>query len=782
LSAIFVGTTIGRICHELYLISPILLLCGAIHLEAQTFRPTLDPPPAPIQAGPNPNQPVKPPRPGAPAPGDSADIKSDTQEIEGSKKRARGHVRVQTSDVLLTADEVDYDQDTHIAEARGNVHFEDFDSGEKLDCARAEYNTAEKTGKFYVVSGTYAPRIEARPGLLTTNNPFYFSGAWAEKTKTGYLFHDGYLTDCTLPGPWWTLRGPVFDVVPHDRAIAKGSWFYVKSVPLFYAPYYYKSLEKQARHSGFLTPNVGNSSLHGFTVGVGYFWAINRSYDLTYRALSYSKAGFGHDVGIRGKVSEHTSFDAAIYGLAGNDTTEGGFLLTTSGSSDLGKGWFAHGELRYLSSFLFRQQFTQSFDEAISSETHSVGFITKHWSDYGFNLVAQRNVNFQSTAPNDEIVLRKLPEAQFAARDQQIGKLPIWFSLGTSFGLERRNQPLFQTRQFVERFDFAPRIISAFDWHSIHVAPSFGIRETTYGSNLNAGKVVGDNLVRSSRDVAVDVALPSLARIFDAPTWIRGKNAKIKHVIEPRVTYRYVTGVEDFNRIIRFDDADIVSNTHEVEYSLTNRLLAKDSNGSVSDVVSWQLWYKRYLDPTFGGAVVAGQRNVVQSALDLTGYTFLNGPRNQSPIVSVLRVDTKVGIEWRADYDPLQHGIVNSGLALNMRISPLLAVSAGHYQLRTDPILAPHSNQFRGQITYGGDNRRGWNYGFSAFYDYRIGMLQFTQAQVTYNTDCCGLSVQYRRFDFGTALSSRNDNQFRVAFAISNISSFGTLKRQERIF
>ena len=55
-----------------------------------------------------------------------------------------------------------------------------------------------------------------------------------------------------------------------------------------------------------------------------------------------------------------------------------------------------------------------------------MGYITKHWSDYGFNLVAQRNVNFQSTAPNDEIVLRKLPEAQFVdarAPDQESARV-----------------------------------------------------------------------------------------------------------------------------------------------------------------------------------------------------------------------------------------------------------------------------------------------------------------------------------------------------------------------
>jgi LPS-assembly protein len=63
-------------------------------------------------------------------------------------------------------------------------------------------------------------------------------------------------------------------------------------------------------------------------------------------------------------------------------------------------------------------------------------------------------------------------------------------------------------------------------------------------------------------------------------------------------------------------------------------------------------------------------------------------------------------------------------------------------------------------------------------YDFARKITIFTQTQVTYNTDCCGWSVQYRRFGFG----SRNENQFRVAFAVANIGSFGTLRRQERMF
>ena len=366
-----------------------------------------------------------------------------------------------------------------------------------MDCDRAEYNTETRIGTFYNVSGTSPARIEARPGLLTTQNPFYFSGEWAEKTGDRYILHNGFLTDCLIPAPWWRLKAPTFDVVPEDRAISKGSWFYVKEIPIFYTPYFYKSLEKQPRRSGLLTPNIGNSSLRGKTVGVGYFWAINRSYDLTYRGLLYSKTGFGHQADFRGVVNQHTSFDASMYGIASRNAdanSPSGLVLSVEGKSDLGKGWEARGDLRYLSSFAFRQQFTQSFDEAVSSETHSVGYVTRHWSDFGFNLVAERNVNFQSTAPNDEIVLRKLPEVQFITREHAIRNLPIWVSIDSSYGLERRNQPLFQTRQFVQRVNFEPRIMTAFHWRGFDLAPSFGIHEIAYDSSIGNNLVTGDNV------------------------------------------------------------------------------------------------------------------------------------------------------------------------------------------------------------------------------------------------------------------------------------------------
>jgi LPS-assembly protein len=100
----------------------------------------------------------------------------------------------------------------------------------------------------------------------------------------------------------------------------------------------------------------------------------------------------------------------------------------------------------------------------------------------------------------------------------------------------------------------------------------------------------------------------------------------------------------------------------------------------------------------------------------------------------------------------------------------------GHAYVRGVPGLSPSFNQFRGLLGVGNESRRGWNAAFSAFYNFQTGVMDFATTQVTYNYDCCGLSIQYRRFGI------RNENQFRIAFAIANIGSFGTLKRQERIF
>ncbi len=693
-----------------------------------------------------------------------------SQLQEGPWYRLRGAAQVETATLLLKADEIDYNRETGEAEARGSVHMQHFEGGEELWADRVEYNVDTETGKFYNVKGTSPAEMAPRPGILTTTNPFHFEGKWAERLQEKYVLHDGFITNCKMPKPWWVLRGPVFDIIPNDRAIAYRSVFWMRWVPMFYTPFFYKSLERLPRRSGFLTPNIGNSSRRGKMFGGGYYWAINRSYDATYRAQYFTQRGFAHHIDFRGKPNAGSDFNVIMYGV--NDRLkEGGFLASVQARSELGRGFYARVEANYLSSLVFRRSFTESFAEVIQGEVHSVGYVAKDWSTYGLTLVMQRNENAQSTLPQDTIVIRKLPEVNFSSRDRRLWRnLPLWISWDSSAGLLRRTQLLFQTRQMLERIDLYPRLTTALRWKDFSLIPSVAVRGTHYGESERDGRIVGRNVNRSAREFDLTLAPPSLARVF---------GGTIKHVIEPRVAYRYVTGITDFDRYVRFDDTELYSNTNEVELSITNRILTKRRGGAVEEILSWQLWQKRYFDPTFGGAVIQGRRNTVLSALDLTPYAFLDGPRNYSPVVSVLRMSPRsnFGLEWRTDYDPLRNMVVNSGITADMRVGEY-SFSLMHNTVRGVPQLSPSSNQFSGQFRIGNENRRGWNAGFLANYDFKFGIMRFATTQVTYNTDCCGFSLQYRRI----GVEGRNENQYVFAFSVANLGSFGTLKRQDRMF
>ncbi len=741
-------------------------------------------------------------------------VRATQQEREGSRYRLRGQAQIETHEMLLEAEEIDYDQDTGVAEARGRVRYVNFTSGEQLWADRIDYNLKDASGSFYRVRGAAYGKIDYRPGILRTQNPFFFQGDWAEKIQQRYILHKATITNCAGINPWWKLEAPVIDVIPGRRAIAQRSWFKLRGVPILYAPAFYKDLREGARKSGFLTPSVGNSNRRGLMYGLGYFWAISRSYDVSYRPQYFTQRGLAHTVDFRAKPTQRSELSVFVYGIrdrgrlldGGERVKEGGYLATAQGRAELGRGFFARGSVNYLSNFAFRQAFTESFNEAVFSEVNSVVNVSKDWAAQSFNVVYSRQANFQSAQPGDTILLRKLPQIEWEARDREVAgrALPVWLSWSVAGGLLQRSQPLFQTRQFVDRFDLAPRLMTALRWKEFHLLPYVSLRATHYGSSFRTAleqdlgkEVTGEGVNRVTREFGAELSLPTLQRVFDAPRWMGGK---VKHSIEPRASFRTVAGANRFDRLVRFDELELISDTTEIEYSLTQRLWAKGRDNRVRDLLTWEVRQERYFDPDFGGAVAAGRRNVVASSAQLTAFAFLDGPRRTSPVVNVLRAQPtgSLGVEWRADYDPLRGRLTNSSLTVDTR-SPNYFLSFGHTKVSCVPlsdveafereefcrsapsgqVLSPPSNQFRGTLGLGNENRHGWNAGVYGVYDYSLGVLQYINTQITYNTECCAFSGQYRRFNFG---ARSGENQFRLALVIANIGSFGTLKRQERLF
>ena len=296
-----------------------------------------------------------------------------------------------------------------------------------------------------------------------------------------------------------------------------------------------------------------------------------------------------------------------------------------------------------------------------------------------------------------------------------------------------------------------------------------------YGSSEVGGNAVTTPATRTLGELSIDVRLPSLDRVWQRP------HSKWKHTITPGIVYNYATGINDFARFIRFDQDDTLTDTNEIEYSITQRLFLKVGSQGSEEFVSWTLLQKYYFDPTFGGALIQGIRNVFQALDSVTPFAFADGPRRFSPLVSDIKITPggRYDAEFRTDYDPIRGRITSSESLLKMHPYGDLNLTLAHYDINTNSILQPASNQIRAIIGYRETNQRGWNTSVGFSYDFQQGIAQNELAQVGYNGSCCGFAFGYQRLALG---SVRNENEFRLSLVIANLGTFGNIRRQERIF
>ena len=146
-----------------------------------------------------------------------------------------------------------------------------------------------------------------------------------------------------------------------------------------------------------------------------------------------------------------------------------------------------------------------------------------------------------------------------------------------------------------------------------------------------------ESFSRRYAELTVDLKGWGLSRIYGDPS----QGGRMKHLIEPTFRYQYRTGIDRFDRILRFDHLDSITDTNEVEYGLFNRFFVKrrTPHGSQThELLALKLVQKHFLDPDFGGAFRAGAVNQFLSFHSLTGFPFGGLRRGFSPITAVARV------------------------------------------------------------------------------------------------------------------------------------------------
>jgi LPS-assembly protein len=197
---------------------------------------------------------------------------------------------------------------------------------------------------------------------------------------------------------------------------------------------------------------------------------------------------------------------------------------------------------------------------------------------------------------------------------------------------------------------------------------------------------------------------------------------------------------------------------------------------------------KYFFDPNFGGAAVEGRRNILGTTLDFSGIAFLTEPRNISPLLSRLRVRTseKTDVEWDVDYDTGAKKFTANNIYADVHQKDFFAGvsyarlnAPGRSYVEGVASSVADFEQMRTTVGFGRPTKAGLSTAASAGIDLDLGTVQYGAIQVSYNWNCCGVSVEYRKYELGTA---RNDNGYRFNFTLANIGSAGNLRHSDQVF
>jgi LPS-assembly protein len=766
--------------------------------------------------------PVAKPEP-EPATGVPVEWEARQQTRVGDTWTLSGEVVVHYRSYTLRADRVIYHQSTSEIEADGHLQLTGGPNDAYIEASHGEMRLNMHTARFFDVNGSLGVRRAGRTVVYSTPNPFLFSGRVLLQTgEDSYRIIDGTMTNCRLPHPDWQLIAHAIQVA-NGHASARNTFFKVFGAPIFYLPYLRHPVDNTGRESGLLIPVISNgSSIRGFTFGEQAYWAISRSMDMVVGAEYYSRRGFAPNGNFRykGPGLDHLTVhwnalldrgvDETVTSgpLAGTTTrvNQGGVDVVAAGRKDLSPATRISGSVEYLSSYVYRLVFNDNYWQAVSSDVQSDVSLTHKRSGFIPSVSLDRFQSFASSTSGDEVRILHVPSVRFDALDRPIASLPVYWGMGSSAGYMSRSESGFHARN-VGRIDLYPHISLPLVGGGWSVVPEVALRETFYtgsqipdltGAKGGTPTISHDPLNRTDLEASVDIRPPALERDFTLSHW----NRRLRHVIEPEFTYRFVGGIgSQARRVLLVDTSDIATNTNEAGYSLTQRFYLrpirpractveqKESEGGCPPAerewASWQIAQKIFIDPNFGGALIPDRRNVFDSTLDLSGIAFLTVPRNISPITSRLRFEAidNLRVEWDMDYDPRVGHLGADNLYAGYSWGRT-TVGLGHALLNAVDEKGSAASTIQSQLlnpflSIGKPNGEGFNLAANGGYDFVHNALQYTGVQAIYNWNCCGLSVGYRRFALG---SVRDETQYLYSFTLANFGSVGDIRRANTVF
>ncbi len=525
-------------------------------------------------------------------------IQADNQEITEKKLIASGNVEIAWEDYRIYADYLEFNQETKDLLAKGRVTMtssETVITGERL-----RFNLKERTGEMYDTYGQMPPTIRYTTDKLT------------QVDNDTLTFKKLSFTSCSQCVPRWKITCSKGKIKKEKYVEMKHTIFKIKKIPVLYIPYIRYPVDKDGRATGFLIPNFGNSSLRGFFLLNSFFWDIKSNVDLTLNFDYYAKAGIGVAEEFR-YLFKNMDGDIKFYFFKYKKDN----ILKTESTSDYFLKMDHKQKINFLNTRIkvsidrqsdanFLRLFSNDFDAVLSRISRSSISVDSSISNLRFSLSASQNDTYYTFA-NQSRSVRYFPSININLNQQKIWKFPGYLSISTSYSTINRVGKSYEEDEEILLTDISSTRMSLnpsytlslvkFPWLSANL--SLQSKHTFYPKSrdpVNKNKIIDEPLNLQYQSANVTLKGPILSRIFEF------KNGRIKHLIEPKITFSYVTKVDDEikDRLITVDYSDFPSYSY-VGFSLSTRLLYKSKRKAVSasarEILSYTVDQDYYFDP-----------------------------------------------------------------------------------------------------------------------------------------------------------------------------------------
>ena len=726
-------------------------------------------------------------------------INADRQvQIAPGEVALIGNAELQQGDVSIFADEIDYFRDEHRAVATGNVVVSQ--GNNRIAADSANFNVDTRLGFFYHAQGfaniqpprptASTPGAFVAPTLAGQETDVYFFGDVIEKIgPKKYRITNGGFTTCLQPTPRWNVSAKTIVLNINHYTMLEQAILNVKGVPLFYLPVLYYPTKETNRATGFLLPSYGTSSLLGSSIHNAFFWAIDRSQDLTIQHEWFSNVGqaigseyrYNWGGGSDGSVQ---AFGVNAHGDPAATGIPNAFFYTIRGSANQGLPFRMRARMsaNYFSDLTANQNFNTNIYDASVNVRQYTGNVAGSWGTYSMNATFAHSEYFQDLTNSRVTGSTPLVSVTRTERPLFTGWQVYFTANGQYAHLENEiKAPGQDTNRSVDRFDFSPQIRYPFKrWQFFTVNSSILWRDTFYSRSLDPAGLanqstdgtVGQSLNRQYLTVQSQVTGPVFSRIFNTPG--NGYAEKFKHTIEPVFTASRTTNISgeltpntSTSRIIYNDSTDyIVGGTTNLSYGLNNHFYAKRKIGQSTQTVE-------FLTVSLAQTYYS---NSTASQFD-TGYQTSEPASNFSTIkLNVTgRPNTSTTGTLNAEFNPRSHALQSLAASGGYSWTTRLQTQVGwtrFYSLDTSGLnqtLAGDSLNMSVSARTP-DNRFGSRY--SMYYDILTSTVNQQEVSAFYNAQCCGLAIDYQtRPAVGVTGASISNRTFFLSLTLAGLGS-----------